>query len=137
MRNFVNVMRGEARFRQTVANGAGWKPGAVLLAIESLFGGGSHGRAIDDQGGGGIMPLRDAVLAFFEPGPSSLLKGDGVFEPADSNNVHDAQLAALCLLGNGSTGSQCGFMRRKSSPTSARSISNIGTRSSIAKKAGS
>ncbi len=84
VRDLVNILQRKTGFRQTKADGPGWKSCAVLLAIETLLGGSGDGHPVDYQGRGGIMALRDPVLAFLQTWPMSPLEGHRVFKSADS-----------------------------------------------------
>src|SRR5579863_5218142 len=79
------------------------------------------------------MPLRDPIFTFFEAGPVSPLEGHGVFQSADSKDVHN-----LTPSSSGRRpGMRHGLTRRRNSTRSARSIGSNGNRSSRARKADS
>ena len=64
------------------------KVAGVLFAAEAFLLGCGDQFAVDDQRRRGIHALRDSVFALFQAGPLGLLKGHGVFQPADSNDLH-------------------------------------------------
>ena len=65
----------------------------MLLAAEALLLGGGNQLAVDDQRGGCVHALSDAVLALVQARPVRPLEGHRVFQPADSDDFHSCSHA--------------------------------------------
>src|SRR6266446_3993621 len=99
----IDIVERQSCLAEAIADGARRKAPAVFLAVEAFLRGSGHRHTIHDQGGRGVMALRDSVLALVQTRPLSLLEGRGLFQTTYSQDVHSAGLtspagASMCAL---------------------------------------
>ena len=88
--DLVDLIGGDSGRVETILNRADREVAGVLFAAEAFLGGAGHNFAIDQQDRRGIVSLRNAILAFLEPGPVRLLERNGILKPTYAQHFrHD------------------------------------------------
>ena len=92
MSDLVDFIDRDAGLGQTESDCVDGKIAGVLLAAEALLLRGNHQLPVHHKSRRRIHSLCNSILAFLQAGPHGLLERHGIFQPADSNNVHNRHL---------------------------------------------
>ena len=88
--DLVDLICGDSGRAEAILNRADREVSGMLFATEAFLGSASHNFAINQQDSRGIMSLRNAILAFLETRPVSLLERNGIFKPTYAQHFrHD------------------------------------------------
>src|SRR5262249_3673758 len=96
VRDLIDVLKPDPRLFQTVRDRLDREFTGVLSPAEALLRGGGHNLAVDNQRGGGIMPLGEPVFALFQTRPVTPLKWNRTVQSANTEYVH-WRLPQLCF----------------------------------------
>src|SRR6266704_3764759 len=86
MHDLIHITQGDARFLETIGDGADGKVTGMLFSTEALLGCSGNQLTVNKQCSRRIMTLGNAIFAFLQVWPVGLLERHGPFETADSEN---------------------------------------------------
>src|SRR2546430_1480216 len=86
--DLVDIAKCDTSFGKAIRDGVDGEVAGMFLSTEPLLGSGRNQFTVNEQRRGGVVSLRDAIFAVIEARPMRLLKGNGFFEAADSENDH-------------------------------------------------